>query len=366
MEKRSKILIVDDIPQNIQIVATALQNAGYDISFAQNGHKALTLCDNENFDLILLDIMMPDMDGIEVCKKLKAQQRFQDLPVIFLTAKTDSDSITTAFEAGGVDYVTKPIKTAELLARVKNHLTLREQKKQLKQLIDTKDKFFSIISHDLRSPFTGLLGFSELLLEEHKKTNPINLQNYYQLIYKSAKQGYDLLVNLLEWSKTQTGSINLNPEYISLNYIIQDTINLLYNVAAKKQIQISKEYETDDITVYADKNMLKTILRNLINNAIKYTEKNGNIHISATRNNGFASISVIDNGVGISKEKQKDLFLIDKKSSTKGTNKETGTGLGLIICKEFIEQHGGTINVASEEGKGSTFSFTIPLSHDQS
>jgi two-component system, sensor histidine kinase and response regulator len=358
MKPYNKILIVDDIPKNIQVVATNLQNAGYDISFAQDGQKALSLCEEESFDLILLDIMMPDMDGIEVCRRLKQHEKFQDIPVIFLTAKTDSDCITKAFEAGGVDYITKPFKTAELMARVKNHLTLQEQKKQLKQLVATKDKFFSIISHDLKSPFTGLLGFSELLLEESRKSENQAFEHYYQLIYQSAKQGYELLVSLLEWARTQSDSVPFQPDNLPLKDVVQNTIHLLGNFAKEKQIEIV--FEPDDIQVYADKNMIKSILRNLINNAIKYTDRNGEIRIKTRQNDDSTCISISDNGIGIKQEKLKDLFRIDKKTSTRGTNKETGTGLGLIICKEFVDQHGGTISVTSEEGKGSTFTFTLP------
>ncbi|MDA3819202.1 MAG: hybrid sensor histidine kinase/response regulator [Candidatus Delongbacteria bacterium] len=358
MHKNTKILIVDDIPKNIQVVAKNLQNAGYDISYAQNGKRALALCDEVDFDLILLDIMMPDMDGFEVCTRLKQQPKFQDLPVIFLTAKTDSDCITRAFEVGGVDYISKPFKTAELMARVKNHLTLQEQKRQLKQLVDTKDRFFSIISHDLKSPFTGLLGFSELLLEESNKSENQEFQHYYNLIYQSARQGYNLLVNLLEWARTQTDSVPYQPEKLLLPDIIQDTVYLLESFAKEKNIKIT--YNAEPIPVYADNNMLKTVIRNLINNAIKFTHANGEVRIEAESNNNLTRISIVDNGMGMNKKTLKDLFRIDKKTSTKGTNKETGTGLGLIICKEFIDQHGGTINVTSEEGKGSTISFTLP------
>ncbi len=358
MDKNSKILIVDDIPKNIQVVAKNLQKAGYDISYAQNGKRALSLCESENFDLILLDIMMPDMDGFEVCSRLKQKEKFQDLPVIFLTAKTDSDCITRAFEAGGVDYISKPFKTAELMARVKNHLTLQEQKKQLKQLIATKDRFFSIISHDLKSPFTGMLGFSELLLEESEKSESQEFQHYYKLIYQSAKQGYDLLVNLLEWARTQTNSVPYRPQKLCLTDVIYDTIHLLESLAKEKNITI--KYDAKDMYAFADSNMLKTIMRNLINNAIKFTGKNGEIRIETSQDQKHTTISVIDNGVGVSKDMQDYLFRIDKKTSTKGTNKETGTGLGLIICKEFVDQHGGTISVGSEAGKGSRFSFTLP------
>ncbi|MFP4664870.1 MAG: response regulator [Bacteroidales bacterium] len=360
MLKNSKILIVDDVPGNIQIVAATLQEAGYDISFAQNGPRALDMCEMHDYDLILLDIMMPGMDGIEVCKRLKARKEFEDMPIIFLTAKSDTDSITKAFEAGGVDYVTKPFKSAELLARVKSHLTIRHQKKELQELNATKDRFFSIIGHDLKGPFTGLLGFTELLIEESAETPAEELQNYYQLMYQSAKQGYELLTNLLEWSRTQSGKISFNPEPVNIKDIIEENIYILENLALKKQIDISIGKETD-VEITADRNMLKTMMRNLISNAIKFTPENGKISVNAGLNDHSVDISVSDTGVGLDEEKVSRLFKVDQNISTKGTNQESGTGLGLIICKEFAEKHKGTLSVKSKKDQGSTFIISLPL-----
>jgi signal transduction histidine kinase len=364
MLTKSKILIVDDVPKNIQVVATTLKEAGYDISFAQNGKRALDMCDRHQYDLILLDIMMPGMDGIEVCRHLKADERHQDIPVIFLTAKSDTESITAAFEAGGVDYVTKPFKAPELLARVKSHLTIRNQQKQLKELNATKDRFFSIIGHDLKGPFTGLLGFSELLIEESQDTPPEDLRHYYKLIHQSAKQGYDLLSNLLEWSRTQSGKIQYDPQTINLHALAEDSINLLQNLADKKNISIHNKLNKNT-SITADKNMVVTILRNLINNALKFTPNGGDVWLNAQQNDDHILISVKDNGVGMTEDKLKQLFRIDQNISTKGTNQETGTGLGLIVCKEFAEKHGGTLSVESKKGQGSTFMLRLPINDGQ-
>jgi signal transduction histidine kinase len=358
-EEKQKILIVDDLPKNIQVVANTLQPENYDISFAQNGESALDLCYKHDFDLVLLDIMMPGMDGIEVCRRLKSDPQFKNLPIIFLTAKNDIESITQAFEAGGVDYVSKPFKGAELIARVKTHLTIKKQRESLQELNATKDKFFSIIAHDLKSPFTGLLGFAELLIEESETAKPEELKQYYQLLYKSAKQGFDLLSSLLEWSRTQSSSIKFSPDTHNLCQIIQENINLLNNNIREKEIKVNCLVD-ESINVYADSNMLKTILRNLISNAVKFTKPAGEIHIRAINQNNHIKIEVQDNGVGMDDKTLNKLFRIDENSSRKGTNNETGTGLGLIICKEFIQQHNGEIWVESELEKGSSFFFTLP------
>ncbi len=356
---KHKILIVDDLPKNIQVVANTLQPSGYAISYAQNGENAIDLCYKNDFDLILLDIMMPGMDGIEVCRRLKAEPQFKNLPIIFLTAKNDIDSITQAFEAGGVDYVSKPFKGAELSARVKTHVTLKKQKESLQELNATKDKFFSIIAHDLKSPFTGLLGFSELLIEESDTASPEALKQYYQLLYKSAKQGYDLLTSLLEWSLTQSNSIKFLPDIHNLYEIVREIINLLSNNIREKNINVHFDIDKS-LMVYADTNMLKTIMRNLISNALKFTHPGGEIFIRAKTTDEHLRIEVQDNGVGMNEKTKNKLFRVDENSSRKGTNNETGTGLGLIICKEFIQQHNGEIWVESEINKGSSFFFTLP------
>lgn len=358
-EEIYKILIVDDLPKNIQVVANTLQTANYDISYAQNGENALDLCDRQDFDLILLDIMMPGMDGIEVCRRLKANNRFKDLPIIFLTAKNDIESITQAFEAGGVDYVSKPFKGAELSARVKTHLTIKKQKETLQELNATKDKFFSIIAHDLKSPFTGLLGFAELLIEESDTAKPEELKHYHQLLYKSAKQGFDLLSSLLEWSRTQSSRIKFLPDTINLCDMIRENINLLDNNIREKNINIEC-FVDESITVYADPNMLKTIMRNLISNAVKFTNNGGEIRVHAIALENHIQVEVQDNGVGMDEKTLGKLFRIDENTSRKGTNSETGSGLGLIICKEFIQQHNGEIWVESELNKGSSFFCTLP------
>lgn len=359
-KKDIKILIVDDVPKNIQVVATQLQKAGYSISFAQSGQGAIELCHNENFDLILLDIMMPEMDGFEVCRHLKAEKQFEDLPIIFLTAKSDTDSISKAFEVGGVDYLTKPFKSEELLARVYTHVTLKKQKEELKELNATKDKFFSIIAHDLRSPFAGLLGFTELLLEESRTTDPNQLKHYIKLMHQSAKQGFDLLMNLLEWSRANTGRISFSPTYLGLRKSVTETAILLSNTAEKKHIAIDNKVP-EKLKVFADANMLKTVIRNLVSNAIKFTPEKGRIYIDAEKlPDGMVKVGVHDTGIGIPAQKIDKLFQIDKNVSTKGTANETGTGLGLLLCEEFTEQNNGVISVESTEGQGTSFYFTVP------
>ena len=237
---------------------------------------------------------------------------------------------------------------------------MKENEAKLKELIVTKDKFFNIVAHDLKNPFTSMLGSSELLYDNIDAMTPENIKDLALILNDSAKGGYSILLNLLDWSRSQTGQINVSPQIINLKDIINENISNLYLPASIKEISINYE-SAEDIILTADKNMLNTILRNLLSNALKYTNKNGKVVVSAESNPDHITIYIKDNGVGIPGERLDKLFKLDMKNSIPGTQNEQGTGLGLKLCKEFVEKHGGTINVESTEGKGSTFFFTIPV-----
>lgn len=230
---------------------------------------------------------------------------------------------------------------------------------ELIELNTTKDKFFSIIAHDLKSPFNSVIGLSNHLVENIKNNNIEEIGLYGNLIIKSANKAMDLLMNLMEWSRSQTGKMEFNPEYIDLAACTKKIIHLYDDIAGQKSITI-KNTLPHNLFVFADNAMISTILRNLISNAIKFTMPGGEIIISAIKKQNEIVFSVSDSGVGISKNSIQRLFRIDQSYSTTGTNKESGTGLGLILCKDFVEKHNGRIWVESEERKGTTFYFTLP------
>ncbi len=231
---------------------------------------------------------------------------------------------------------------------------------ELKELNATKDKFFSIISHDLKNPFAGLIGISEILLTEIQQKHYENLEEYAMLIKESSTQGYKLLTNLLEWSRLQTNSINVVLSPVSLEAIVDQSKTTILPKAVRKNIEIVCQCDRD-FMVLADENMLHTVMRNLLSNAVKFTVEGGKITLSGERKDGEVVISVKDTGVGIREEDMSKLFRIDSNFSTKGTNKESGTGLGLILCKEFIQKMKGHIWVTSEVGKGTEFFISLPL-----
>ena len=237
---------------------------------------------------------------------------------------------------------------------------LIENERRLKELNNTKDKFFSIIAHDLRSPFSSIVGFSNILASQVKDQDYEGIEKFAEIIQQSSKRALDLLSNLLEWSRSQTGRIQINPEFIELGKLINDIALLFSDVSQQKSIEIILRISRN-FPVIADKAMISTVLRNLLSNAIKFSYPGGAIVISAENKGHETTISIQDNGVGIEKNDLEKLFHIDSAGSMPGTQNEKGTGLGLLLCKDFVEKHGGKIWVKSEKGVGSTFCFSLPM-----
>jgi len=372
-DRQPTVLIVDDIAENIQVLGNILDEKDIEFSYANSGREALEAVSYSKPDLILLDVNMPGMSGFEVCKKLKEGAETKEIPVIFLTAKTDPEDIREGFTAGGVDYICKPFNSKELFSRVKTHLELSMSRQimanqnheldklnaALKENVATKDKFFSIIAHDLKEPFNTIIGFSNLLLKTIDQNEPAQIKEMVRHIFNSSMHSFELLNNLLEWSRSQTGRIEFKPDYLRIKEVISSVTGLLQDTADKKKIELSI-IDENDLTVWADSKMVETVVRNLVTNALKFTRPGGKIIISCTDNQEDARLSVEDNGVGMGKEQLENLFRIDTHFSTPGTDNERGTGLGLLLCREFIERHGGEIRVESEPGKGSSFSFSLP------
>ena len=567
---KANILIVDDTPANLQLLSDILFLRGYLARTVSSGQMAIVSIQSACPDLILLDIMMPEMSGFEVCRQLKADERTRHIPIIFISALEDVGEKMRAFELGGVDYITKPFQPGEVIARIETHLTLRsiqhrlqEKNKQLEQeiaerkhvetvlqqrndellllnrlshlfssslelehlleialkevqrlldvdstsfwLIDpdpheivcqqiigpgsdqlkgahlplgqgitgwvaqhgesvlsadiladerhytssgsaldtsvrsmlsiplrvkqdvigvlnlvdprvnrftqqdlrfaeliaataagaienarlyslaqqelaerkraetalqqanrelkwaneSKDKFFSIISHDLRAPFNALLGYTRLLVEQFENYSQGKVYHFLERIHTSAERLYALIENLLTWSRIQRGVMEYEPETLDLHDVVSDTVDLFLSRAEQKQILL-RSMVAENTFVSADGYMLATILRNLISNALKFTESGGTVTIfTQIHDADKLEVSITDTGCGIPQSDQHKLFCIDQQYSQTGTAGETGTGLGLILCQELVERHGGKIWAESAPGKGAAFRFTL-------
>lgn len=354
------VLIVDDMAKNIQLAAKFLTNEGYNLFFAQSGEAAMKQVNSRSFDLILLDVMMPMMDGFEVCRRIKENERTKNIPIIFLTARTDDDAIKKGFSLGGVDYITKPFNPVELIARVNTHIKLCLREKELNDLNTTKDTLLSIISHDLKTPFFNIMGLGELILSGYDEYDDTMKKELILNMVESSRISHNLLDNLLNWIRVQTGKIKYSPEQVSIDSPFNEVLDLLRPQLIKKEVGFTLNVP-QNMVVCADVNMLQTIFRNLMTNAIKYTPRGGSISVNVKQQNVTAIVEITDTGVGISGDRLEKLFIPSGNSSTPGTEKEPGSGFGLILIKEFVELNKGKISVESEEGRGTTFRFTLPV-----
>jgi two-component system sensor histidine kinase/response regulator len=375
-EIHASILIVDDRAENLQVLGKILDEHEIEFRYASSGQEALEAVSYTRPDLILLDVNMPEMNGYEVCEVLKKDPDTSYIPVIFLTVKDEPEDIIRGFTAGGIDYISKPFNSRELITRVNSHLELSLSKqimayqnkklsrlnRQLKDTVASRNKFFSIIAHDLKDPFNTLIGFSDILLKSIETASPEEIREIVKHIYESSVFGFELLTNLLEWSSSQTGRIKYNPEKVEVRALATRIVDLLKSTAEKKQISLNVPVVTEHV-VMADRKMIETVLRNLVSNAIKFTSANGSVTIQYGRiDNSTVKISVKDTGMGIPEEDINKLFRVEETFSTPGTELERGTGLGLLLCKEFVEKNCGEIVVESEVGVGSEFTITLPTS----
>jgi len=367
------ILAIDDKIENLKVLIRYLENSGFELMVAQSGEEAFKYIDRIIPDIILLDVLMPGLDGYETCRQLKQNETTRDIPVIFMTALTETVSKVKGFEVGAADYLTKPLQHEEVLARVKAHMMIKEFQQQLQeqnillqqknqQLIEAnaiKDKFFSIIAHDLKNPLNTLLTYCAALLNNFDRLETKNIKQGIETVNKCVTRAYDLLIDLLMWALSHAGKIDFKSEKIDLGDLARENVELLRERATQKGIRISSEIN-DNISIHSDKNMVSTVLRNLLSNAVKFTSKDGEVKVRCKREAGFIEITVSDTGIGISRENIKKLFRLDTFYRTLGSDNEKGTGLGLILCKEFVDRLKGRIWVESEPGKGSHFVFTFP------
>lgn len=365
-EKDFLILIVDDIAKNIQLLGKVLDNQGYGVVAVTDSDRVLQTAKKHEPDLILLDIMMPGKSGYEVCEELKADQDLSDIPIIFLTARSEEEDVIKGLNLGGSDYVTKPFNSGELLARIKTHLSLKrardqviQQQQKLQELTKTKEKLYSIIAHDLKGALFGISGLAEILqsdLDEQDVDNQI--VEHIALIHQSAHSANQILENLLSWTRMQGGEMDMDPKEFSLSKCIEDCIDL-YQIQAKKK-QVDLLFEGGDAMLYADRQMISTIFRNLISNAIKFSDNGDRIFIEIDSNSDVRKVMVKDEGLGMPEDIRRNIFNPQDRPKREGTEREKGTGLGLLLCKEFVEMHNGEISVESEPGQGTQFEVILP------
>lgn len=363
-----KILIVDDVMSNVLLLKVLLTNEKFAIATASNGRQALEQVEKENPDLVLLDVMMPDMSGFEVAQHLKSNPNTADIPIIFLTALNSTADIVKGFQVGANDFISKPFNKEELIIRVTHQISLVAAKRlilskteELQRTIAGRDKLYSVIAHDLRSPMGSIkMVLNMLILNLPSEKIGAEMYELLTMANQTTEDVFSLLDNLLKWTKSQIGKLNVDYQDVDLVEVTDGVIEIFSMVASLKKIRI-REMKPEKMMVNADIDMLKTVVRNLLSNAIKFSKENSEVLVKMEEVDGMAVVSVQDYGCGISEEGQKKLLHTDTHFSTFGTNNEEGSGLGLLLCKDFVVKNGGKLWFTSKEGEGSIFSFSIPV-----
>jgi signal transduction histidine kinase len=365
---KSLILAVDDISKNLQVVGTLLRREGYRIVPATSGAQALERVRAETPDLILLDLMMPDMDGLEVCRRLKADALTLPIPVIFLTASNEMEHLVQGFEVGAVDYVTKPFNPPELLARVRTHLELKHARdtivrygQELSRLNEEKNEFMGIAAHDLRSPLGTIQGFSDLLLDDPEMARE-EREDFTRRISDTATRMSEMVQNLLDANRIERGEMKLNLAPTELSAPLGGVVEAYRPRAAAKQQSVHLQNEAPPVTVVVDPSVLVQVLENLVSNAVKYSPPGKDIFVRLKKLPDAVRCEVQDEGPGLSAEDQKKLFGKFARLSAKPTGGEHATGLGLSIVKKMVEAMNGQVWCESEPGRGALFIVQFPMS----
>jgi len=364
--RKPVVLLVDDQPRNLQLLGNALFKNGYDVALAGSGPEALELIEESPPDLVLLDVMMPEMDGFEVCRRLKESGIAPDLEVIFVTAKTQKEDILEGFAVGGVDYITKPIQLPEVLARVKSQVSLkfakddlRSANRKLSSVIETQQRFLSILSHDVRAPLYGLKNLLSDVLENEQDLERNDIIEMVRTCEDSSSRLASFFEDALVWARNEAGGAEEKDTAFSLSDVLESVRSLLQPIFEQKKVTLSFDLP-ETSAVVTRLNALTTVLRNLLSNAVKFTESDTEVTVKVENSGTVVRISVIDSGVGMSKERLASLFDPENRRSTLGTGKEKGAGVGLILCQSLVDKMGSALDVASVEGQGSSFSFSVP------
>jgi len=385
------ILVVDDIAANRNLLSETLETKGYEVLLASNGVSALKVADRAKPNLILLDVNMPDMDGYDACRQLKKIQELAEIPVIFITANDDPESLVKGFQAGAVDYIAKPFKQEEVLMRVETHLKIhtltralensnqelavkndelhsevrrrKEAEEKANQANEAKSRFLSFISHEMRSPLNAIIGFSEELTDTLTDDALSQSREDATRIRSASGHLLGLINNLLDLSKIEAGKMQLNLEEFAITPLINELGKDVEPLVRRNGNKLIVESNGDVGTVRADATKLKQVLMNLISNAGKFT-RNGEITVStrtlANSETGSFEIAVSDNGIGMTGEQIQRLFQPYQQATNSTASQYGGTGLGLAISRKFAQLMGGDLSVSSEPGKGSTFRMTLP------
>ncbi|GAK56558.1 response regulator receiver sensor signal transduction histidine kinase [Candidatus Vecturithrix granuli] len=366
------ILIVDDNPTNLSVLFEYLEESGYELAVAQSGEETLQQLEHVQPDLILLDVLLPGIDGFELCRQLKEHPATAKIPIVFMTALANDIDKVKGFLAGGVDYITKPLHHEEVLVRINSHLQIQRLQRELKEyqqqlnvqntLLAQKDErirelqaskgaLYLCVSEKLQQPLDALIGYARLIDDNIEEYGRDEIRNTVRRLRHTAEKLSALYDNLLFWSKIQQNTIEYSPETIALDEIAVYNILLNTPTAEQKRIRLNSTIPEKTLA-HADDMMVNVILRNLLANALAFTEPGGEITVSVEEQHDLLEVAVTDTGIGMENEQLHRLFHTP--------DAEEKTGIGLPLCQALIAKQGGTIRAESERGQGTTIRFTLP------
>lgn len=362
------ILVIDDQAQNLLILSTTLRGAGYQVAAANSGEKALKILSSRQPDLILCDVIMDDMNGYEVCQRVKANPEMADIPFIFLTAQTENEQLLKGFEAGAVDYVTKPFNPRELLVRAKTHIELKKARdtivahtRDLERLNQEKNHFMGIAAHDLKNPLATMLISTEMVAYKSESIEPSDLKAYMQIMHKDAKRMLMIVNNLLDVNQIESGKLETHTQNFDLLESCRNLVQQYQEQIRRKDLKLHFDAPKETQSLYSDPHILYQILDNLFSNAVKYSSPEHEIWLRLKKEPLNYIIEIEDQGPGFSEEDQKQIFQKFARLSAQPTAGESSTGLGLSIVKMLAETLAAQIDYETEPGKGTCFTLKIPI-----
>jgi len=374
------VLVVDDIAANRNLLRETLEPKGYEVLLASNGEVALKVVDRSRPDVILMDVNMPDMDGYEACRRIKANADLAEIPVIFITANDDPESLVKGFQVGGVDYIAKPFKEKEVLMRVDTHVKIHTLTRQLSEkntelesevtrrklaeekaneANEAKSRFLSFISHEMRSPLNAVIGFAEELVDALGEDARPAQRDDAESILRSGRHLLGLINNLLDLSKIEAGRMPLHLEDFDPRKLVEELGRDVEPLIRKRNNRLRVAGGSGVDSVHADATKIKQVLLNLISNAAKFTE-NGEIAVELGGGSQVVTITVTDSGIGMSPDEQARLFEAYSQANRETSRKYGGTGLGLAISRRYCRLMGGDLTATSEPGSGSAFTLSFP------
>lgn len=364
----ARILVVDDDRMNIRILEGILKKEGYAIFSAETGEDALTLYPIHRPDLVLLDVMLPGIDGFEICRRLRASYGDECAPILFITAKAESEDVVAGFNAGGADYLPKPFRAREALVRIRTHLENRQYAAQLRKANEAKNKFLGMCAHDLRNPLASIRGLTEFLREP--SIGPLNPEqaDIVTSIHGASQSMLGLVNELLDIATIEAGELRLSLAPTSLRELAEKSVRLASIEAARKGTRIELEPGSAAPVVPLDAARIRQVVDNLLSNAVKYSPPGSlvlvRIDTAAPPDSPApaAVLAVRDQGPGIPETERGRLFQDFGRLSAKPTGGEKSTGLGLAICRKIVEAHRGRIDAVNQPGGGCVFIFSIPIS----